>query len=62
MAGVASPAIMRFLIVARHGSYDGAFTFLAACTVLCAIVPLTLPGKDRVPLIDHAPELATEKH
>jgi hypothetical protein len=36
---------MGFLIVARHGSYDGAFAFLAACTVLCAIVTMTLPQR-----------------
>ncbi|MFL9936108.1 hypothetical protein P0D88_45420 [Paraburkholderia sp. RL18-103-BIB-C] len=45
LAGVASPAVMGFLIVARHGSYDGAFAFLGACTVLCAIVTMTLPQR-----------------
>jgi hypothetical protein len=49
------------LIVARHGSYDGAFAFLAACTVICAIVTLTLPGK-RVTSSHHANvELASKK-
>jgi MFS family permease len=61
LAGVASPAVMGFLIVARHGSYDGAFAFLAACTVICAIVTLTLPGK-RVTSSHHANvELAPKK-
>lgn len=60
LAGVASPAVMGFLIVARHGSYDGAFTFLAACTVLCAVVTLTLPGK-RVTSAQRNPELATDR-
>lgn len=45
LAGVASPAVMGFLIVAFHGSYDGAFGFLIACTALCAVVTLSLPGK-----------------
>lgn len=49
LAGVASPAIMGFLIVAGHGSYDGAFEFLAGCTILCAVVAMTLPGKERQP-------------
>lgn len=62
LAGVASPAIMGFLIVARHGSYDGAFTFLAACTVLCAIVTLMLPGRDRASSMDRELELATDEH
>ncbi|SAK62650.1 MFS transporter [Caballeronia ptereochthonis] len=62
LAGVASPAVMGFLIVARHGSYDGAFTFLAACTMLCAIVTLTLPGKvSQAPILQRAPELAADK-
>ncbi|NML35370.1 MFS transporter [Paraburkholderia antibiotica] len=62
LAGVASPAVMGFLIVARHGSYDGAFAFLAACTVVCAIVTLTLPGK-RLTSAHNASEaeLAAEK-
>jgi sugar phosphate permease len=51
LAGVASPAVMGSLIVARHGSYDGAFTFLVACAVLCAIVTMTLPGKESAPRI-----------
>ncbi|MFL9918912.1 hypothetical protein PQR75_26715 [Paraburkholderia fungorum] len=60
LAGVASPAVMGFLIVARHGSYDGAFAFLAACTVLCAIVTLTLPGKEPAALRCE-PELVGDK-
>ena len=61
LAGVGSPAVMGFLIVAFHGSYDGAFGFLFACTVLCAIVALTLPGRNTRSVVSTETTLAIEQ-
>lgn len=61
LAGVASPAIMGFLIVAGHGSYDGAFGFLLGCTLICAAVAMTLPGKGHQPVVRGEPRLASDE-
>jgi sugar phosphate permease len=61
LAGVASPAIMGFLIVAGHGSYNGAFGFLAGSTLFCAVVAMTLPGKTRQRGVAGKPTLASDE-
>jgi nitrate/nitrite transporter NarK len=42
LAGVVSPAVMGYLIVAYGGSYDGAFGFLIGCAVVSVAVSMTL--------------------
>jgi sugar phosphate permease len=42
LAGVVSPAVMGYLIVAYRGSYDGAFGFLIGCAVVSVAVSMTL--------------------
>ncbi|MDB5774061.1 MAG: Major facilitator transporter [Herbaspirillum sp.] len=44
LAGVVSPAVMGYLIVAYSGSYNGAFGFLIGCAVVCVAVSMTLRG------------------
>lgn len=63
LAGVASPAIMGYLIVLRHGSYDGAFGFLIGCSVLCAIVAMAVRGSahGRTPHEQRSAQLVSDK-
>lgn len=48
-AGVASPAIMGYMIVLGQGSYSMAFGFLAICAALSAVVAMTLPSARKAP-------------
>lgn len=67
LAGIASPAIMGYLIVLGHGSYQGAFAFLLGCSVISAGIALTV-GTSRPQSADAgnepcgpAPRLAQEE-
>ncbi|MDB5992354.1 MAG: Major facilitator transporter [Herbaspirillum sp.] len=48
LAGVVSPAVMGYLIVAYSGSYNGAFGFLIGCAVVSVAVSMTLRSNKRI--------------